>query len=95
VSVLLASTLAVLRHAKPLPPLFSNMILAELFDAEHTRGSLRVLPRTTGGYVVFDEQAPLGAGVLEEGFATIGQAHQALERLAAARKAAVGAPPAP
>jgi hypothetical protein len=65
VSVLLPSTLAVLRTAKTAtPPLFSSVMAAELFDAEHTRGHLKILPTTVGGYVIFDATAPLGEGIV-------------------------------
>lgn len=84
-SVLLPETLEVLKGARSLQPLFSNMIAAELFEAAHTRGSLTLLPQTTGGYVVFDNDAPLGQGVLEGPFPTVEKAHGALERLAADR----------
>lgn len=76
-----SETIGVLATAKrPTPPFFPNVIVAELFEAKHTRGPIKVLPRTTGGYVVFDTRAPLGEGVLEDGLATEADAHAALER---------------
>lgn len=84
-SVLRPETLTILAGVRPLAPLFSNMIAAELFDAAHTRGSLRLLPTTAGGYIVFDDDAPLGEGLVEGPFPTVEKAHAALERLAADR----------
>jgi hypothetical protein len=41
-------------------PLFPNLIAGELFDFAHTLGSLRVLPRTTGDFVVYDGSRKFG-----------------------------------
>lgn len=84
-SILRPETVAILKDVRPCAPLFSNMIAAELFDAAHTRGSLRLLPTTAGGYIVFDDDAPLGQGLVEGPFPTVEKAHVALERLAADR----------
>lgn len=81
-SVLLPETVAVLRIARPAEPLFKNQILAELFAERHTRGPLRVLPRTVGGYVVIDERRPVGNRTLEIVQGNEDQAHAALERWA-------------
>jgi len=40
----------------PSAPLFSNMVMAEEFDRQATRGPLRVLPRTDGRFVLFDSR---------------------------------------
>jgi hypothetical protein len=77
-SPLLPSTVALLATVKPRAPLFSNAILAELFDARHTRGAFKLLPSAEGGYVVFDTRAELGAGVVSW-HPTEGEAHAALE----------------
>jgi hypothetical protein len=84
-SVLLPATKALLAGVRPHAPYFSNLITAEMFDAEHTRGSLTLLPHGDGGYVVFDRDAPIGRGVLEGPFAKLADAHAAVERFAAAR----------
>jgi hypothetical protein len=53
VSGLLPETVEALAkaHGKQ-KPLFPNLIAGELFDFAHTLGSLRVLPRTDGAFVV-------------------------------------------
>ena len=85
-SVLNATSVTMLRGVRPCSPLFSNMILAELFDARHTRGDLKVLPTTDGRFIVFREGRPNGEGVVAGGFRTEDEAHGALERHAGARK---------
>jgi hypothetical protein len=79
---LLSETLALLAGVKPRAPMFSNQILAELFDARHTRGSLKLLPCSQGGFVVFDTRAALGAGVLSW-HPTEDEAHGELEKRSA------------
>ena len=37
---------------------FTNQVLAELFEAAHSVGPLKVLPRTDGKYIVFDPRKP-------------------------------------
>jgi hypothetical protein len=64
VSILQPETIELLRGVQPRAPLFSNQILAELFEAKHTRGPLKLLPSAEGGYVVFDTLAPMSQGVL-------------------------------
>lgn len=86
VSVLLPETRALLRGVKPAAPRFSNMILAELFDAVHTRGHLKVLQRTDGPYIVFDADAPNGEGVLAGPFAKAEKALEELKRIEKTRK---------
>jgi hypothetical protein len=87
-SVLRPETRAVLRTVKAMAPVFPNMIAAELFDAAHTRGDLKLIPHMGGGYVLFNTTAPLNAGVLGH-FPTIERAHAALEEASApARRAA-------
>jgi len=83
VTSLCAETLSVLLHARPQQPFFSNLISAELFDAQHARGRYKLLPYAGGGYVVFDSLAELGRGALER-HAKLDDAHAALERIAAA-----------
>lgn len=85
-SILRPETLAVLKDVRSLRPMFPNMIAAELFDAEHTRGDLTVLPTTMGGYVVFDKLAPNGRGVRAR-CANLEQAHSELERISKGLKA--------
>lgn len=65
-SVLLPSTCAVLATVprKPGPPHYSNMIAAELFEAENTRGPFKLLRRADGTIVLFDTRAPNGKGVV-------------------------------
>ena len=58
-----------------------TMMAAELFDAKHTIGPYKVLPTTTGTYIVFDTRAPLGKGKLSE-HPDEGEAHEALVRVA-------------
>jgi hypothetical protein len=82
-SVLRPETLAVLREVRPRQPLFSNQILAELFEANHTIGPLRVYPRTVGGYIVVDMRRPVGRRTLETIEGSEDDAHAALERWAA------------
>jgi hypothetical protein len=82
VSVLRPESVALLRTVRVAGPLFPNLIVAELFDAAHTRGSLKVLPRTVGGYVLFDSEAPLNQGTLAE-FKTLAEARECLARTAA------------
>lgn len=55
-------TCAILRtsHGKQ-KPLFSNMIAAELFEFANTLGPRKVLPRTDGLFIVYDERLPVGA----------------------------------
>jgi hypothetical protein len=60
------------------------MILADLFEASHTRGDLKLLPRIIGGYVLFDTSAPLNRGALSQ-FSSLPAAHAALEAEAARR----------
>ena len=80
-SVLSPSTVAVLRKVRELAPMFPNMIAAELFEARHTIGDLKVLPCTAGGYVIFRVGMPNGRGVVESGRTwTEDEAHAALER---------------
>lgn len=62
-SVLAPATRRLLATVRACKPLFSNMIAAELFDGENTRGDLKILPTTEGGYVVLDVTAPNGQGV--------------------------------
>jgi hypothetical protein len=81
---LLASSSALLRTVRECHPLFPNAIQAAMFDELHTRGPLKLLPTTAGGYVVFDTLAPLGKGVLEGPIRDEAQAHAALERHARA-----------
>ena len=80
-SSLLPATVALLSAVKPRAPLFSNQILAELFDARHTLGAFKILPSSEGGYVVFDTRAALGAGVVSW-HVTVDGAQSALERAA-------------
>lgn len=77
-----AETRAVLRDVRPASPLFSNQILAELFEASHTRGPFKLLPRSVGGYVVYDERRPVGQRTVEVIAGSEEQAHRALERWA-------------
>lgn len=79
-SVLLASTLAVLRAHRKAEPLFPNMIVAELFESAHTRARYRLLPRTVGGYVLFDSEAEPNRGVIAE-LSDLRSAHAALEAM--------------
>lgn len=39
---------------------FTNAVLADLFEAAHSVGPLRVLPRTDGKAIVYDARRPLG-----------------------------------
>ena len=70
-SVLLPSTLAALfpggRTRPECAPLFANGAMAAEFEAAHTLGPFRVLPMTTGLYVVVDGRRPFGDQVLESG----------------------------
>jgi hypothetical protein len=60
-SQLLPSTLALLRKVTgATQPLFTNQILAELFEMKHTHGPIKVLPRTDGKFVVMDSRRPVG-----------------------------------
>jgi hypothetical protein len=79
-SILLPATVALLRTVRECRPLFPNMIAAELFDARHTIGDLKVLPSTAGGFIVFRAGMPNGQGVVESGLRTEDEAHAALER---------------
>jgi len=63
--------------------LWPNQIVAEMFEAAHSRGPFTVLPRTDGQFVVFDTRAPNGKGLVAGPFAKVEQAHEALERAAA------------
>lgn len=83
-SILRPETIELLRSVKKCAPLFPNMVVAELFEAAHTRGTLKILPRTVGGYVLFDESASINRGVRGE-FATLEEAQAALERAADGR----------
>jgi hypothetical protein len=81
VSVLLPETRALLREVRAHAPFFPNLIAGELFDASHIRGDFKILPRSTGGYVVFHTKSPNGRG--ERGhFLDIETAHAALEEIA-------------
>lgn len=56
-------TVAVLREqakSRPRQPLFSNIIAAELFEAEYTRGPRKILPRSDGRYAIYDERRAVG-----------------------------------
>ena len=57
---LLPETVAALKSSRASALLFSNMISAELFDAAHTLGERRVMPRTDGKYIVYDAGRPVG-----------------------------------
>jgi hypothetical protein len=80
-SLLAPSSVALLRDVRARAPVFSSIMSAELFDAEHTRGRYKVLPRVDGGYVVFDAEAPLSAAGRER-WPSLESAHAELERLA-------------
>ena len=41
--------------------LFPNIMAAERFDAAHTLGPRKVLPRTDGRFIVYDSRLPFGA----------------------------------
>lgn len=49
----------ILRDVRARDPLFANSGQAEEFAARNTFGSLRVLPRTDGMFIVYDERLPL------------------------------------
>lgn len=85
-SVLLPETISALRRVRVQDPLHRNMMVAETFEAAHTRGPLTVLPGTDGAFVVFDRGAPFGEGELSR-FPTVGEAHSEVVRLAAERGA--------
>lgn len=88
-------TRAILRDVRAAEPLFSNQILAELFEASHTRGPFKLLPRTVGGYVVYDERRPVGQRTVETIAGSEEQAHRALERWAEHDAKTNAAPSAP
>jgi hypothetical protein len=81
-SVLRPETREALRNVRPCRPLFSNQVLAELFEARHTIGPLKLLPRTCGGYVVYDSRRPMADRVLEVVQGDEDAAHAALVRWA-------------
>lgn len=83
-SILAPATRKVLEGVRPAGPLFANAFLAELFDIDHTRGELTLLPCTIGGYVLFDRAAAFGKGGLGH-FPSLGAADKALEAAAAKR----------
>lgn len=65
--MLLPETLAVLATANRVrAPLHDNPIKAELFEAKNRRGPYKILPTTTGKFVIFDTRAPMGQGVVSE-----------------------------
>lgn len=94
-SVLRPETIAVLRGVRASDPLHRNMMVAEAWEGEHTRGELTVLPGADGQFVVFDRGAAFGKGELAR-LPTVAAAHDEVERLAAARILAqpVHVPPA-
>ncbi len=80
-SLLQPATLAVLRAHRASEPLFKNAMMAETFDAAHTRGALRILPRTDGAFALVDERRPLGNRTLGA-YQTADVARHALESIA-------------
>jgi hypothetical protein len=77
-------TRRILREYRPCGPLFPNIIASELFEAAHSLGPFKLLPRTDGGYVVHDTRAPNGKGLVAGPFKTVAEAQAALEKTAAA-----------
>jgi hypothetical protein len=77
---LLFATTEVLKAHRPAGPRFSNMIMAEQWDAAYARGPFRLLPRTDGRFVVVDSRAPLGKASRGD-WATLGGAFERLLEL--------------
>ncbi|MBA0087445.1 MAG: hypothetical protein HRJ53_20870 [Acidobacteria bacterium Pan2503] len=80
-SRLTRATIAVLREHRPQSPFLPNVQAAEMFDAAHSFGELKVLPRSDGGYVVVDTRRPMGGRTLSW-HPTISEADEAMRRWA-------------